>query len=125
MSNHVDYNEMILSKVPCVYEDFVYRVEDGIVVIPTEQNHKIQKVLRKLGAKIPAETTLKLDDYSSSVFLTIDGKKTIEEIGVILEAKYGEEVKPVYERLILFIEHLAFERKWVYYITNDIEEEQV
>ncbi|WP_172620008.1 PqqD family peptide modification chaperone, partial [Clostridioides difficile] len=45
---------------------------------------------------------IELDEYSSFVFLQIDGQRTVREIGKNLEAKYGEESHPLYESTAKF-----------------------
>lgn len=49
---------------------------------------------------------MELDKYGSFIFLQIDGKKNVEELGIKLEEKYGEEAHPLYERLLLFLNHI-------------------
>ena len=40
------------------------------------------------------------------MFLQIDGKKTVKDIGESLEAKYGDKAYTLYERLLLFLNHI-------------------
>ncbi|WP_332843006.1 PqqD family protein [Paraclostridium sp. AKS73] len=49
---------------------------------------------------------MELDEYGSFIFLQIDGKKNVEELGIKLEEKYGEESHPLYERILLFLNHI-------------------
>lgn len=77
--------------------------ENGLVVIKEKQDRKIQKFFRKLGADIPEYRRIDLDNLSSFVFLQIDGRRTVREIGQALEKEYGDRVKPVYERLSMFL----------------------
>ena len=51
-----------------------------------------------------------LDEFGSWVWLQIDGKKTVYEIGGALKTKFGSDIEPVYERLGLFINQLARNR---------------
>lgn len=83
-----------------------YEVNDNIVTVLEKQNHPIQNFFRKLKFKIPFYKRVKLDEYSSFVFLQIDGKKTVEEIGENLEKVYGEKSHPLYERLLMFLNHI-------------------
>ena len=95
--------------------DIVFKITDGleyevaensVVTILEKQDHKIQKFFRKLKARIPRYKKIELDEYSSFVFLQIDGQRTVREIGKNLEAKYGEESHPLYERLLVFLNHI-------------------
>lgn len=100
-------NEEILGIIFKIRDCVEYEVnEDGIVTILEKQEHKIQKFFRKLKFKIPMYKKIELDEYSSAVFVQIDGVKTVKEIGENLEVKFGEKVHPLYERLLLFLNHI-------------------
>jgi len=87
--------------------------ESGIVTLWQPQDHKIQKLLRRLKLKIPEYTTLTLDEYGSFVIKQINGANTIEVIGVQLTEKFGSDVEPLYERLIPYMEYLAKNRRLI------------
>ncbi|HSQ90403.1 PqqD family peptide modification chaperone [Romboutsia sp.] len=100
-------NEEVLSIVFKISDEIEYEVDkEGIVTILEKQDHKVQSFFRKLKFKIPMYKKVTLDAYSSYVFLQIDGKKTVKEIGENLELKYGQESHPLYERLLLFLNHI-------------------
>lgn len=100
-------NEEILKLIFKISDNLQYEVDkDNIVTILIKQDHKIQKFFRKLKFKIPEYKKITLDEYSSFVFLQVDGKKTVKEIGENLEAKYGDESHPLYERLLLFLNYI-------------------
>ena len=84
-----------------------YEVDkDGIITILEKQDHIIQRFFRKLKFRIPMYKRTMLDKYSSYVFSIIDGENTVKEIGEQLELKYGKESHPLYERLLLFLNHI-------------------
>jgi Coenzyme PQQ synthesis protein D (PqqD). len=87
--------------------------EDGIVTILEKQEHKVQKFFRKLKFRIPEYKRISMDEYGSYVFLQIDGIKTVEAIGENLEAKYGDKANPLYERLLLFLNHLEVNCRYI------------
>jgi len=100
-------NEEVLNIIFKIVDDLEYRVDiDDHVTILKQQNHRIQRFFRKLNFKIPEYTEKTLDKYGSYVFLQIDGQKTVKDIGENLEIKYGNEVHPLYERLLLFLNHI-------------------
>jgi len=99
-------NEDALSLVFRISDTIDYEVDNKIVTILEKQDHPIQKFFRKLKFKIPLYKKIKLDEYGSFVFLQIDGKKTVEEIGENLEEEYGENTHPLYERLLMYLNHL-------------------
>ena len=100
-------NEEVLSLIFKISDRLEYRVKaDGIVTILEKQDHKIQRFFRKLRFRIPEYKKTDLDAYGSYAFLQIDGSRTVKEIGENLEAKFGDQVHPLYERLLLFLNHI-------------------
>ncbi|KAJ50219.1 hypothetical protein BD780_001029 [Clostridium tetanomorphum] len=100
-------NEEVLSIIFKVSDSLEYEVDkDNIVTILEKQDHKIQKFFRKLKFRIPEYKRISMDQYGSYVFLQINGKKTVKDIGENLEAKYGDKTHPLYERLLLFLNHI-------------------
>lgn len=100
-------NEEVLNLVYKVSDTLEYEVdEENIVTILEKQDHKIQNFFRKLKFKIPEYKKISLDEYGSWVFLQIDGNNSVKDIGESLEAKYGEEAHPLFERLLLFLNHI-------------------
>ena len=107
-------NEEILSLKFRICDNVEYKVDDnGIVTVLEKQDHKIQKFFRKLKFKIPLYKEITLDEISSEVFLQIDGDKTVKEIGDNLEKKYGEKVNPLYERLLIFLNHIYINCEYI------------
>ena len=100
-------NEEILNLKFRICDNLNYKIDDnGIVTVLEKQDHKIQKFFRKLKFKIPLYKEITLDEISSEVFTQIDGIKTVKEIGECLEAKFGDKVNPLYERLLVFLNHI-------------------
>lgn len=83
-----------------------YEVKDSIVTVLEKQDHPIQKFFRKLKFRIPLYKKVELDEYGSFVFLQIDGDNTVEDIGENLEKAYGDATHPLYERLLMFLNHI-------------------
>ena len=107
-------NEEILSLKFRICDNVEYKVDDnGIVTVLEKQDHKIQKFFRKLKFKIPLYKEITLDEISSEVFLQIDGDKTVKEIGDNLEKKYGEKVNPLYEKLLIFLNHIYINCEYI------------
>ena len=107
-------NEEILNLKFRICDNVEYKIDDnGIVTIFEKQDHKIQKFFRKLKFKIPLYKEITLDEISSEVFLQIDGDKTVKEIGDNLEKKYGEKVNPLYERLLIFLNHIYINCEYI------------
>ena len=112
-------NQDILNIVYKVCDGIEYEVSEvGIVTILEKQDHKIQNFFRKLKFKIPTNKKIELDEYGSSVFLEIDGNKTVEEIGKVLEKKFGEQINPLYERLLVFLNHIDTNCKYIEQVSS-------
>ena len=107
-------NEEVLNIKFKICDNIEYEVDkEGIVTIFEKQDHKIQKIFRILKFKIPMYKTITFDQYSSEVFIQIDGSKTVKEIGELLEKKFGENVYPLYERLLVFLNHICVNCKYI------------
>ncbi|HHD2751326.1 TPA: PqqD family peptide modification chaperone [Clostridium perfringens] len=107
-------NDEILNMRFKICDNIEYEVdENGIVTVLEKQDHKIQRFFRKLKVKIPMYKRIAFDEYSSEVFLQIDGNKTVKEIGEELEAKFGDKVQPLYERLLVFLNHIYINCKYI------------
>jgi mannose-6-phosphate isomerase class I len=103
----INNNEDVLNIIYKISENIEYEVDkDNIVTVLEKQEHKVQNFFRKLKFKIPEYKKTSLDEYGSCIFLLIDGKKTVKDIGENLEVKYGDKVHPLYERLLLFLNHI-------------------
>ncbi|CEI72802.1 MULTISPECIES: PqqD family protein [Romboutsia] len=111
-------NEDILNIVFKINDKIDYEVNEGVVTILEKQDHKIQQFFRKLKFKIPMYKKTELDEYGSFVFSNIDGKKTVKEIGKELELKYGEKSHPLYERLLIFLNHIDANCNYIEKINN-------
>lgn len=99
--------ENLLDVVFKVADHLEYRIDKtGYVVVVERQEHKLQQFCRKLKMRIPEKRTITMDEFGSFVFQQIDGHRTVRQIGEILEAQYGDRIKPLYERLSLFMEML-------------------
>ncbi|MDZ4994669.1 PqqD family peptide modification chaperone [Clostridium perfringens] len=107
-------NDEILNMRFKICDNIEYEVdENGIVTVLEKQDHKIQRFFRKLKVKIPMYKKIAFDEYSSEVFIKINGTKTVKEIGEELEAKFGDKVQPLYERLLVFLNHIYINCKYI------------
>ena len=106
-------NEDVLKLIFRISNNIDYEVTDNTVTVLEKQDHPIQKFFRKLKFRIPLYKRIKLDEYCSFVFLQIDGRKTVEEIGRNLESAYGEDSHPLYERLLMFLNHIEINCNYI------------
>lgn len=111
--NSIKNDEQVLELVYKINDNLKYKIDDNIVTIQIKQDHKIQKIFRKIKFKIPEYKNIELDEYCSYVFMNIDGKNSVKMIGELLSEKYGEDANPLYERLLLFINHIEVNEKYI------------
>lgn len=79
--------------------------ENGLVQIIIYRDSLLEKIVRKLFFT-PDKYKVDLDEIGSFVWLHIDGKKTIYEIGQLMKDQFRDEAEPLYERLIQFMNTL-------------------
>ena len=94
-----------LDRKPLRNEKISWSVNDGRVTLEIENrgiwNTLFQKVLKK-----PRISYIHLDEMGSFVWLLIDGEKSILELGKEVEGRFGDEAKPLYERLAKYFQIL-------------------
>lgn len=99
-------NKDALNMVFKISDKIDYQVDNKIVTVLEKQNHPIQNFFRRFKFRIPLYKKVILDQYSSHVFLQINGENTVEDIGKSLDKTYGDDSHPLYERLLLFLNHI-------------------
>lgn len=113
-------NEEVLSLRFKICDNLKYDVDiNRIVTVYEKQDHLIQKFFRKFKVKIPMYRQIELDEYSSEVFIQIDGNKTVEEIGNELQRRFGEKVFPLYERLLVFLNYICTDCRYIEKVKQD------
>jgi hypothetical protein len=78
------------------------KTEAGLARIVIPRNGFMDRAAR-VFKDTPRVFTADLDEFGSFVCETIDGEKTVFEIGVLLKGRFGPDVEPVYERLESFL----------------------
>lgn len=79
--------------------------ENGIVTLEKENTGIMNRIAQKLLGKPPV-SYIHLDKNGSFAWLSTDGERDITAIGTLVEAKFGEEAHPLYERLAMFYQVL-------------------
>lgn len=92
-------------------------LEDGIVEVTVENKGFYNTLAQKLFKK-PRYSFIKLDEYGSCVWKQIDGKKTIYEIGKILEKEHKKAGVQLYERLAKYFKILET-NKYVVFVNEE------
>ncbi len=95
--------ENLLDFIPAHTEKHNWvKLETGIVQIQIERNTWLDRLVR-VFAKTPKQMKIDLDEYGSKVWLEIDGKTDVHNIGKKLKESFGEEIEPLYPRLAQYI----------------------
>lgn len=110
LQTQINSRQIIYQRSPFIE----YEIKDGKVYIIKVQNHFIQIFLRKLHFKIPEKTFLELDKYGSFIFQQINGNTKVDDIGQRLALQYKETEEDLYGRLIIYLEFLENEKKYIY-----------
>jgi hypothetical protein len=88
--------------------------DDGRIYlqVPRFKNPFFKRVARRLGKS--EQVKIFFDEIGGKSWLLIDGRRTVQEIGQLMEKDMGESVKPVYERLTQFIS-ILFRNKFIFF----------
>ncbi len=96
-------DENYLERIPKKSEKLRFTTdENGIVTLEIENKGFFNTVAQKLFKK-PKVSYVHLDEFGSFVWSLADGQNDIIKIGELVEEKFGDAVKPVYERLSKFV----------------------
>ena len=107
-------NEDVLNLKFRICDNVEYKIDDNWrVTIFEKQDHRIQRFFRKLKFRIPLYKEIEFDEISSAVFLDIDGNKTVKQIGEYLVKRFCDKVEQLYERLLIFINHIYINCKYI------------
>ncbi len=94
--------ENFLDKKPMRKQEIKWSDEDGLVTLHIENkgvfNFLAQKLLKK-----PRISHIHMEQTGSFLWQSFDGKKTVFELGKELKQEFGDEVEPLYERLVPYI----------------------
>lgn len=80
------------------------------LLVPRFTNPWMKKIALKLGKT--ERVKIFLDEIGTRSWKLIDGRRTVRDIGRLLEKDMGETVKPVYERLTEFMS-ILFRNKFI------------
>ena len=99
-------SENYLLRVPVHPEQLVWSIgDDGLVTFEIENKGFLKRITQMLLRK-PKTSYIHLDKHGSFSWLQIDGKKDIIALGKLVEAEFGEESHPLYERLATYFQIL-------------------
>ncbi len=79
--------------------------ETGTVTLMIENRGWANRLAQKLLFR-PKHSQVHLDKFGSFVWQTMDGVMDITAIGKLVEAEFGDDAKPLYERLARYFQIL-------------------
>lgn len=98
--------ENYLDKIP-QKGNFEWKADDdGIVTLEIVNKGIFNKIAQKLFKK-PEISYVHLDKMGSFIWPIIDGEKSILDIAEDVDKEFGEDAKPLYERLAKYFQILA------------------
>lgn len=97
----------------------IWEVRKGRVFLIFDHNKAAEKFVRWLVKK-PYVSDVELDEMGSRVWQSIDGKKSVYDIGQELLKEFGDKCQPIYERLIMYIRYLN-RKGWISFDRGDQE----
>lgn len=109
---HKNNNNFLLF-VPKHSDKIEWKESNGTVSLVFHHDKIIERIIR-IFIKRPKISTIDLDKIGSAVWLLIDGKKNVYEIGKNLKGEFGEKVEPLYDRLNMYLSYLN-KRRWIFW----------
>lgn len=97
--------ENYLDKVPAICRDLDWIQTNGLVTVTQENKGFYNKIAQRFF-NTPKVSNIDLDEFGSFVWLCIDGKRNLFDIGKMIKEEFGEDAEPLYPRLIRFIQVL-------------------
>jgi len=111
-----------LDLVP-VKKKHVHWVDEGeIIKLKIYRNHWYDALMHRLF-KTPLEITIDLDKVGSEVWRLINGEDDIKTIGLKLKERLGDEVEPLFPRLVTFVTYL-YNGNLIYYKKPDLKDKE-
>ena len=99
-------SENYLLRIPVHPEGLSWSTdEDGLVTLAIENTGLMNRITQKLLHK-PRTSYIHLDKTGSFTWRQVDGLKDIAALGELVEAEFGEEAHPLYERLATYFQVL-------------------
>ncbi|BEP29988.1 PqqD family protein [Helicovermis profundi] len=99
----VDKKDNFLELVPKRKKNQEFIVSsDGLVKIIIPRDGIVDRFVR-FFIKTPKKMEIELDEIGSTVWIAVDGKNSIGDVGNILLDKFGDKIEPLHKRLAEYI----------------------
>ncbi len=98
--------ENYLLRVPMRHSSIEWKTEDNdAITLMIENKGWANRLAQKLLFR-PKYSQIHLDKFGSFVWQTMDGVMNITDIGKLVEAEFGDDAHPLYERLARYFQIL-------------------
>ena len=97
--NYLDY----IPRPNILFE--INRNKTGHVEIKVYNKGVMNKIAQILFKK-PVYSYIELDDFGTFVWDSMDGQRSIYEIGALVKERFGEKAEPLYPRLAQYVKML-------------------
>ncbi len=98
--------ENYLKRIPCRPSSIHWTTDEhGIITLEIENTGWANRLAQKLFDR-PKTSFIHLDSMGSFIWPLMDGEMDITAIGVQVENHFGDEAKPLYERLARYFQIL-------------------
>lgn len=77
--------------------------EDGIVILQVENTGIFNRIAQRVFRR-PKYTSVHMDKYGSFLWPLINGEKTVAELADLQKEAFGEEVEPLYPRIVKYFQ---------------------
>ena len=119
------YFSRIMAKQKDNYLDYVPKHNSLFECRENKKGHVEVKVHNKgifnriaqLIARKPRYSYIELDDFGTFVWHSIDGVRSIYDIGQLVKEHFGDKAEPLYERLCYFIK-LLHKNQFIVYMNK-------
>ena len=99
--------ENYLDRIPCHTSGYRWtRDEGGLVTIHVVHRGFFARLAQDFFNR-PSVSHIDLDAFGSALWLSMDGKKNVGDLAQMMESRFGKQVYPLYERLIVFLQMLV------------------
>lgn len=106
MGKKIVIKQNYLERIPYRPVEIKWKTDDeGIVTLEIENKGFMNRLAQKLFKK-PKVSYIHLDKTGSFLWPLMDGEKTIIDLGKEVDAQFGEEAHPLYERLARYFQIL-------------------
>ena len=109
--------ENFLDYIPSHSEKITWSVKDDVVTVDMYHKGFYAMIAQKLF-KRPSVSHIKLDKHGSFIWTKINGENTVNDIAMLVKLHFGDDVEPLYDRLVQYMRILK-NNNFITYVRRD------